>query len=46
MKGKMTGKTSIIQEPGENSIFKGSNEGKTSLYLLSMSMVIPLIFSL
>ena len=46
MKGKMTGKTSIIWELEENSVFKGSNEKKTSLYLLSMSMMIPLIFSL
>jgi len=35
---------SIRQEPGENSLLKGSKEEKTSLNLLFMSMVGPLIF--
>ena len=37
-------KMSIRQEPGENSLLKGSKEEKTSLNLLSMSMIGPLIF--
>jgi len=35
---------SIRQEPGENSLLKGSKEGKTSLNLLFMLMVGSLIF--
>ena len=35
---------SIRQELGENSLLKGSKEEKTSLNLLSILMVSPLIF--
>ena len=43
-KEKELEKISISQEPGENSLLKGSNEGKTSLNLLSMLTIGPLIF--
>ena len=36
---------SIRQKPGENSTFKGSKEGNTSLNLLSILMIDFLMFS-
>ena len=43
---KQLGKMSIRQELGENSVFRRLKEGNTSLTLLSMSMIVPLMFSL
>ena len=40
---KQLGKESIRQEPRENSLLKGSKEGKISLNLLSISTIRPLI---
>jgi len=37
---------SIRQKPGENSTFKGSKEGDTSLNLLSISTMDPLMIPL
>jgi len=45
-KEKQLEKISIRCEPGENSEFNRSNEGKTLLNLLSMSTIVLLIFSL
>ena len=45
-KEKWLTKMSTILEPGENSLLKGSNAGKTSLNLSSMSTTKPLIFAL
>ena len=42
---KQLGKMSIRQKPGENSTFKGSKEGHTSLNLLSLLMIDFLMFS-
>jgi len=41
---KFLGKKSISLFPGENSQLKNENKGRTSLNLLLMSMIGPLIF--
>ena len=45
MKGEATRKTSISLSPGEISLLKGSKDRKTSLVLLSMSIIEPLMFN-
>ena len=45
MKGEATRKTSISLSPREISLLKGSKDRKTSLVLLSMSTIEPLMFN-